>query len=62
MPAFADPEILDADLSGLAIDLARWGAKDVGTLAFLDAPPAAAFAEARTLLRRLEALTDDGVL
>ena len=62
LPAYADPEILDADLSGLALDLARWGAKDVGALAFLDAPPAAAFAEARTLLRRLEALTDDGVL
>ncbi|WP_340644749.1 ATP-dependent helicase HrpB [Phenylobacterium sp.] len=62
LPAYADPEILDADLSGLALDLARWGAKDVGTMAFLDAPPIAAFAEARTLLRRLEALTEDGVL
>ncbi|MES2722439.1 MAG: ATP-dependent helicase HrpB [Pseudomonadota bacterium] len=62
LPAFADPEILDADLSGLALDLARWGAKDVGAMAFLDAPPAAAFTEARTLLRRLEALTEDGVL
>lgn len=62
LPAYADPEILDADLSGLALDLARWGAKDAGTLAFLDAPPVAAFAEARTLLRRLQALTDDGVL
>ena len=62
LPAFADPEILDADLSGLALDLARWGAKDVGVMAFLDAPPAAAFTEARTLLRRLDALTEDGVL
>lgn len=62
LPAFADPEILDADLAGLALDLARWGAKDVGDLAFLDPPPAAAFAEARGLLRRLEALTEEGVL
>lgn len=62
LPAFADPEILDADLTGLALDLARWGAKDPAALAFLDPPPAAAFAEARSLLRRLEALTDDGVL
>jgi ATP-dependent helicase HrpB len=62
LPAFADPEILDADLSGLALDLARWGAKDASTLAFLDPPPAAAFAEARALLVRLEALTADGVL
>ena len=62
LPAFADPEILDAELSGLALDLARWGARDPRDLAFLDPPPAAAFNEARTLLRRLEALSDDGVL
>ncbi|WP_411286688.1 ATP-dependent helicase HrpB [Phenylobacterium sp.] len=62
LPAFADPEILDADLSGLALDLARWGARDAHALAFLDPPPTAAFGEARLLLRRLEALTDDGVL
>jgi ATP-dependent helicase HrpB len=62
LPAYADPEILDADLSGLALDLARWGAKDAVNLAFLDPPPAAAFAEARALLVRLEALTDEGVL
>ena len=62
LPAFADPEILDADLSGLALDLARWGAKDAAALAFLDPPPTAAFAEARSLLVRLEALTADGVL
>jgi ATP-dependent helicase HrpB len=62
LPAYADPEILDADLSGLALDLARWGAKDPTGLAFLDPPPAAAFSEARTLLLRLEALSPDGVL
>ncbi|MBL8769907.1 MAG: ATP-dependent helicase HrpB [Phenylobacterium sp.] len=62
LPAFADPEILEADLSGLALDLARWGARDASDLAFLDPPPAAAFAEARGLLRRLEALDADGVL
>jgi len=62
LPAFADPEILDADLSSLALDLARWGAKDPAALAFLDPPPAAAFAEARGLLKRLEALGEDDVL
>src|SRR6202008_679224 len=45
LPAYADPEFLDAALSGLALDLARWGARDVADLAFLDPPPAAAFAE-----------------
>ena len=62
LPAYADPEILAADLSGLALDLARWGARDASALGFLDPPPAAAFAEARALLVRLEALTSDGVL
>ncbi len=62
MPTFADPEILDADLSGLALDLARWGAKTPGDLAFLDPPPSTAFAEARALLVRLEAFDADGVL
>jgi len=62
LPAFADPEIREADLSGLALDLARWGARDPASLAFLDPPPTAAFAEARALLGRLEALTPDGVL
>jgi len=62
LPAYGDPEILDADLSGLALDLARWGAKDASDLAFLDPPPPAAFAEARALLRRLEALDETGVL
>jgi ATP-dependent helicase HrpB len=62
LPAFADPEIREADLAGLALDLARWGAPDPAGLAFLDPPPTAAFKEARTLLRRLEALDEAGVL
>ena len=59
---FARPEILEADLSGLALDLARWGARDPSELAFLDPPPATAFREARALLQRLEALDAEGNL
>jgi ATP-dependent helicase HrpB len=59
---FGRPEILEADLSSLALDLARWGAKDAGGLAFLDPPPNAAFNEARGLLQRLQALDADGAL
>lgn len=59
---FGRPEILEADLAGLAIDLARWGARDAAGLAFLDPPPAAAFAEARNLLVRLQALDAEGGL
>ncbi|MHB8286994.1 MAG: ATP-dependent helicase HrpB, partial [Caulobacteraceae bacterium] len=53
LAAFARPEILESDLSGIALNLAQWGAKDASGLAFLDPPPAAAFAEARGLLARL---------
>lgn len=59
---FGRPEILEADLAGLAIDLARWGAREASGLAFLDPPPAAAFAEARSLLARLQALNGEGGL
>jgi len=57
LPAFAAPEILDADLAPLALDLARWGSSD---LRWLDAPPAAAHAQASALLTELEALDADG--
>ena len=59
---FGRPEILETDLAGLALDLARWGARDPSELAFLDPPPAAAFREARALLERLEALDGEGNL
>lgn len=56
------PEILEADLTGFALDLARWGRADVKGLALLDAPPAGAFAEARSVLERLGALDEAGAL
>ncbi|HEX4504084.1 MAG TPA: ATP-dependent helicase HrpB [Alphaproteobacteria bacterium] len=60
LAAFDTPEILESDLSGLALDLASWGVTDPGALAFLDPPPKPAWAEAVTLLKELEALTEDG--
>ncbi|MBN9046842.1 MAG: ATP-dependent helicase HrpB [Rhizobiales bacterium] len=62
LPAFAPPEILEADLSGLLLDCAAWGVTDPATLAFLDAPPKPALAEARALLTRLGALDASGRL
>ncbi|KPF82287.1 ATP-dependent helicase [Brevundimonas sp. AAP58] len=56
------PEILETDLTGLALDLARWGARSVEGLALLDPPPAGAFAEARAVLTRLGALDEAGQL
>lgn len=58
LPAFAPPEILSADLSGLVLDLARVGMRDPSALPFLDPPPAPAVAEAKALLRLLGALDD----
>jgi ATP-dependent helicase HrpB len=54
------PEILTADLSGLALDLANWGVTDPGQLTFLDPPPAPTWTEATALLRSLDALDADG--
>jgi ATP-dependent helicase HrpB len=56
------PEIKEADLTGLALDLARWGARSAEGLALLDPPPAGAMAEARKVLTRLGALGADGGL
>ncbi len=50
------PEIAEADLAPLALELAAWGIADPATLALLDPPPAAAFAQARGLLADLGAL------
>ena len=56
---FARPDILAADLSSFALDVAAWGAP-ADTLAFLDPPPRAALAEAKSLLAALGAIDDDG--
>ena len=56
---FAPPEIATADLAGLALELAVWGA-EADALAFLDPPPPTALADATELLHRLGAVDDDG--
>ena len=57
---FAPPEVLQADLAPLALDLAAWGAEP-DELAWLDAPPEATYHAARELLAELGAL-DGGAL
>ena len=54
---FTPPEILDADLAPLALELAVWGADDA-TLPWLTPPPAASLATARALLVDLGALDE----
>jgi ATP-dependent helicase HrpB len=54
------PEILETDLAPLALDLAAAGVADPGDLQWLDPPPAAGLAAARTLLVQLGALDAGG--
>ena len=54
------PEILEADLAPVALDLAEWGVSDPRSLRWLDPPPAATFAQARDLLRSLDAIDAEG--
>ena len=53
------PEILEADLAPLALELAASGVNDPAELAWLDPPPAAAMAEGRGLLRQLGGLDSE---
>ena len=59
---FAKPEILETDLSQLALSLRLWGAKSTEGLALLDHPPQAAMDEAVKLLQVLGALDVTGDL
>lgn len=61
LPAHGTAEILQADLAGLALQLLRWGVTPQ-ELAWLDVPPAAAYAQALDLLGRLGALDPRGAL
>ena len=58
LQAFAPPEIADADLAPLALDLAIAGVSDPGDLPWLDVPPAVGYAQACELLRQLEAIDE----
>ncbi|WP_260292920.1 ATP-dependent helicase HrpB [Sedimenticola hydrogenitrophicus] len=54
------PELLEADLAPLVLELALWGVTSADGLAWLDGPPAGAYAQARELLQRLDALDAQG--
>lgn len=62
LPARSIPEILEADLAPLALELAEWGVTEPGELMWLDPPPAAAYEQARELLSQLGALGPKGEL
>lgn len=58
LPSHGRPEILDADLAPLALDLAAWGVPTPDSLRWLDPPPAGHYANAIALLTLLGAVDD----
>ncbi len=59
---FTPPEILDADLAPLALELAAWGVAEAASLPWLTTPPEASLATARALLVDLGAIDDTGAI
>ena len=57
---FSQPEILDADLAPLALDLANWGIHDPDALNWLTPPPKAPLDQGQDLLRLLQAIDGQG--
>ncbi len=55
------PEILEADLAPLVLELRQWGTADPRELTWMTPPPAGAVAQAMDLLRQLEAIDDNGI-
>ncbi|MGV6937994.1 ATP-dependent helicase HrpB [Paenibacillus sp. CMM36] len=56
LPEASRPEIAAADLAPLALELAAWGVREPAELAWLDAPPEAAYGQATGLLHQLGCL------
>ena len=56
------PEILDADLSAMVLDIAAWGSADPASLPWITPAPAGHIASARKLLEMLGALNAKGNL
>ena len=59
LPPASTPEVREADLAPLALDLAAWGT-EAGALGWLDPPPAAHLAQAQQLLAALGAVDATG--
>jgi ATP-dependent helicase HrpB len=50
------PEILEADLADLVLDMAQWGVSDIRKLTWLNPPPTGHINQAKELLTQLEAI------
>jgi ATP-dependent helicase HrpB len=56
MAEFRTPEILEADLAFLVLDMVQWGIKDIQQLTWLTLPPAGHISQAFDLLHEIGAL------
>lgn len=56
-----NPEILDADLAPLMLELAQWGIRNVNDLTWITPPPPGAISQANDLLRELKAINENGI-
>ena len=59
---FTPPEILEADLAPLVLELAQWGARTPDKLVWIDSPPPAHWQQAMELLQWLDMLDDEGAI
>jgi len=56
LEAHRTPEILEADLCSIVLELANWGVQDINSLVWLTNPPTGAVAQATELLEQLKAI------
>lgn len=55
------PEILEADLCSLVLEMVQWGVKDIQKLTWLSPPPKAALAQAAETLEQIGALENNKI-
>lgn len=55
------PEILEADLAPLMLELYQWGVKNIRELTWLTPPPEGSVNQAKELLEQLEAVKDNSI-
>jgi len=60
-PDFEEPEVRRVDLASTVLQLWCWGERDIAAFPWFEPPRAAAIEQAIELLKRLDAITDEGV-
>lgn len=55
------PEISEADLAPLVLELAQWGVKDITSMTWVTVPPKGSVEQAKSLLQELQALNQDTI-